>query len=48
VDPALVYFRTVPAFEAPAGEYAWLNGSIFLASAARLPDKVRLRIFEVN
>ena len=48
VDPALVYFRTVPTFEAPAGEYAWLNGSIFLASAARLPDKVRLRIFEVN
>jgi len=48
VDPALVYFRTVPTFEAPAGDYAWLNGSIFLASAARLPDKVCLRIFAVN
>jgi hypothetical protein len=48
VDPALVYFRTVPTFEAPAGDHDWLNRSIFVASAARLPDQVRLRIFEVN
>ena len=48
VDPALVYFRTVPTFEAPVGDYDWLNRSIFLASAARLPDQVRLRIFEVT
>jgi hypothetical protein len=48
VDPALVYFRTVPTFEAPAGDYDWLNRSIFLASAARLPEQVRLRIFEVT
>src|SRR6185369_4144680 len=48
VDPALVYFRTVPTFEAPAGAYDWLNRSVFLASAARLPDQVRLRIFEVT
>lgn len=47
VDPALVYFRTVPTFEAPVGAYAWLNRSLFLASAARGPDKVSLRIFEV-
>lgn len=47
VDPALVYFRTVPQFEAPAGPYEWLNRSIFIASAARFPDKVRIRIFEV-
>jgi hypothetical protein len=48
VDPALVYFRTVPSFEAPAGAYDWLNRSLFLASAARLPDKVRLSVFEVG
>ena len=48
VDPALVYFRTVPSFEAPAGACEWLNRSLFLASAARLPDKVSLRVFEVN
>jgi len=48
VDPALVYFRTTPVFEAPAGACDWLNRSLFLASAARLPDRVRLRIFEVT
>ena len=47
VDPALVYFRTVPTFEAPAGPYDWLNRSVFLATAARLPDKVQIRVFEV-
>ena len=48
VDPMLVYFRTTPVFEAPAGASDWLNRSLFLASAARLPDRVRLRIFEVT
>jgi hypothetical protein len=47
VDPELVYFRTVPTFEAPAGPYDWLNRSIFVATAARLPDKVQIRVFEV-
>jgi hypothetical protein len=47
VEPALVYFRTVPTFEAPAGRYDWLNRSIFVATAARLPDKVQIRVFEV-
>ena len=47
VDPALVYFRTVPTFEAPAGPYDWLNVSGFVATAARLPDKVQIRVFEV-
>ncbi len=47
VDPALVYFRTVPVFEAPAGPYDWLNRSVFLGLAARLPDKVHVRVFEV-
>lgn len=47
VDPAQVYFRTVPTFEAPAGPHQWLNGSIFLATAARLPDRVQIGVFEV-
>lgn len=47
VDPAQVYFRTVPVFEAPEGPYAWLNGSVFLGTAARLPDRVQIRVFEV-
>ena len=47
VDPARVYCRTMPVFEAPAGAYAWLNRSVFVATAARLPDKVRIMVFEV-
>jgi hypothetical protein len=47
VDPGLVYCRTVPQFEAPPGPYAWLNASIFVASAERLPDKIRVEVFEV-
>lgn len=47
VDPALVYFRTVPVFEAPAGPHQWLNESVFVATAARFPDKVHIRVFEL-
>jgi hypothetical protein len=47
VDPALVYCRTVPVFEAPAGPHDWLNRSVFVATAARHPDKVQLNVFEV-
>jgi len=47
VDPALVYCRTVPLFEAPAGPYEWLNASLFVCTAARLPDKVQVTVFEV-
>jgi hypothetical protein len=48
VDPALVYCRTTPHFEAPAGPCEWLNLSIFVATAARMPDKVLIRVFEVS
>ena len=48
VDPALVYFRTAPVFEAPVDSaYAWLNGSVFVGSAQRRPDSVLIRVFEV-
>lgn len=48
VDPKLVYFKTVPTFEAPIdGPYAWLNQSIFLATAQRLPDRVQIKVHEV-
>jgi len=47
VDPALVYCRTTPQFEAPAGPYEWLNRSVFVCSAARMPDRVRIEVFEV-
>lgn len=47
VNPALVYFRTVPVFEAPAGPHAWLNESVFVGTAARFPDRVQISVFEV-
>jgi hypothetical protein len=47
VDPALVYCRTTPQFEAPAGPCEWLNGSLFVGSAVRLPDRVQIAVFEV-
>lgn len=47
VDPALVYCRSVPQFEAPAGSYGWLNESVFIATVARLPDRVQITVFEV-
>jgi hypothetical protein len=47
VDFARVYFRTAPTFEAPAGPYEWLNRSLFVATAARLPAKVQITVFEV-
>jgi hypothetical protein len=47
VDPTLVYCRTTPQFEAPAGPYDWLNASVFMGNAVRLPDKVLIAVFEV-
>lgn len=47
VDPSLVYFRTVPVFESPAGLHQWLNESLFVGTAARFPDSVQIRVFEV-
>jgi len=47
VDPAQVYCRTTPQFEAPAGPYDWLNRSIFIADAVRRPDRVLIKVFEV-
>ncbi len=47
VDPSEYYFRTVPVFEAPDGAYAWLNRSVFVATAERHTASVKLRIFRV-
>jgi hypothetical protein len=47
VDPALVYCRTTPLFEAPAGHYEWLNRSVFIGNAERRPDKVMIGVYEV-
>jgi len=48
VDPALVYFRTVPRFETAAPELAWLMRSIFVATGERHPNEVVIRIWRVG
>jgi hypothetical protein len=48
VDPAEVYFRTVPRFETAAPEHAWLTRSLFLATGARYADRVELALYEVG
>ena len=49
VDPALYYFRTTPRFEvAGDGPHAWLGRTVFVCSAARYRDYVRLDIFSVS
>ncbi len=48
VDPALIYFRTVPRFETAAPDLNWLQRAIFICTGARFPDRVALRFFEVT
>lgn len=47
VDPALIYFRTVPRFETGSEKYRWLMQSIFVASAARHTDRVVVDVHRV-
>jgi len=47
VDPALIYFRTVPKFETGAGKYRWLMEHIFIGSAARHADRVVIDVHQV-
>jgi Protein of unknown function (DUF3237) len=47
VDPKLIYFRTVPKFEAGHEKYRWLMEHIFVASAARHADRVVIDVHMV-
>jgi hypothetical protein len=47
VDPALVYFRTVPKFETSAPELAWLMRSIFVGTGERYPAEVLIRFWKL-
>ena len=47
VDPALIYFRTVPRFETGSEKYRWLMQNLFVGSAARHPDRVVLDVHQV-
>jgi hypothetical protein len=48
VDPALVYFRTVPKFETAAPELQWLARSVFIGTGERYPTEVVIRFWRVE
>ncbi|MBF6617917.1 DUF3237 domain-containing protein [Pollutimonas thiosulfatoxidans] len=48
VDPARIYFRSIPRFETAAPRLAWLNTHLFLGTGARYPDRVELNFFVVR
>lgn len=48
VDPALVYFRTVPRFETSAPELQWLTRAIFIGVGQRNPSDVLIRFWRVE
>src|SRR3954462_1432416 len=47
VDPALIYFRTVPRFETGAAKYRWLMKTLFLRSPPRHADRVVIDVHQV-
>jgi hypothetical protein len=47
VDPASIYFRTVPKFETGAERYRWLMESLFIGSASRYADRVVIDVHQV-
>ena len=47
VQPADVYFRCVPRFEASAPSLAWMMERVFLGTGLRRPSDVVMRFFEV-
>ena len=48
VDPALVYFRCTPRFEAPPGPWRWLMEQVFVGTGVRRPDCVELAFYRVT
>jgi hypothetical protein len=47
VDPALIYFRSMPRFETGAEEYRWLMENLFVGVGARYPDRVEIDVHQV-
>ncbi len=47
VDPASIYFRSVPKFETGAEKYRWLMQNLFVGVGARYPDRVEIDVHEV-
>jgi Protein of unknown function (DUF3237) len=47
VDPARIYFRSVPKFETGAEKYRWLMENLFIGVGARHPDRVEIDVHQV-
>jgi hypothetical protein len=47
VDPAAIYFRSVPKFETGTEKYRWLMESLFIGVGARHPDRVEIDVHQV-
>src|ERR1700722_16660857 len=47
VDPALIYFRSVPRFETGHPNYRWLMHNLFIGVGARHPDRVELAVHQI-
>ena len=47
VDPALIYFRSVPKFETGSEKYRWLMQNLFIGVGARHPDRVEIDVHQV-
>jgi hypothetical protein len=47
VDPALIYFRSVPKFETGSQKYRWLTEHLFIGVGARHPDRVEIDVHQV-
>lgn len=48
VPASAYYFRQSMLFEAPHGDWAWLNRLLALGIGERRPNEVRLTIFEIT
>jgi len=48
VDPARVYFRTIPTFETSAPELQWLTRAVFIGTGERYPSEVVIRFWRVE
>lgn len=48
VPASAYYFRQSMLFEAPDGDWAWLNRLLALGIGERRPNEVRLTIFEIT
>jgi hypothetical protein len=47
VDPASIYFRSVPKFQTGAENCRWLMESLFVGVGARYPDRVEIDVHQV-